>query len=80
MGKLFLVPTPIGNLEDITLRAVRILREADVVLAEDTRTSSVLLKHLGVEKRLTAHHKFNEHATVGPLAARIAVGQNVALV
>ena len=59
MGKLYIVPTPIGNLEDITLRAVRVLKEADVVLAEDTRTTAVLLKHLGIEKRMFAHHKFN---------------------
>ncbi len=65
MGKLYIVPTPIGNLEgNITLRAVRVLKEADVVLAEDTRTTAVLLKHLGIEKRMFAHHKFNEHAAV----------------
>ena len=65
MSKLYIVPTPIGNLDDITLRAVRVLREVDLILAEDTRTSSVLLRHLGIEKRLHAHHKFNEHATPG---------------
>ena len=80
MGKLYIVPTPIGNLEDITLRAVRILREADVVLAEDTRTTSVLLKHLGLEKRMFPHHKFNEHAAVEAVAERIAAGETVALV
>ncbi len=73
MGKLYIVPTPIGNLEDITLRAVRILKEADVVLAEDTRTTAVLLKHLGIEKRMFAHHKFNEHATVRMVADAIAI-------
>ena len=68
MAKLYIVPTPIGNLDDITLRAVNVLREVDFVLAEDTRTTSVLLKHLGIEKRLYSHHKFNEHATVRMVA------------
>ena len=63
MGTLYLVPTPVGNLEDMTFRAIRILREADMVLCEDTRTSSVLLKHFEVQNRLVAHHKFNEHGT-----------------
>ena len=80
MGKLFLVPTPIGNLDDITLRAVRVLREVDLILAEDTRTSSVLLRHLGIEKRLHAHHKFNEHATAAVVAETIAAGRTVALI
>lgn len=80
MAKLFIVPTPIGNLDDITLRAVKILSEADVVLAEDTRTTAFLLRHLGIDKRLFSHHKFNEHATVEMVAARIAAGENVALV
>ena len=61
MAKLYIVPTPIGNLEDITLRALRILREADLILAEDTRTSSVLLKHYEIKARMESHHKFNEH-------------------
>ena len=64
MGTLYLVPTPVGNLEDMTFRAIRILREADMVLCEDTRTSSVLLKHFEVQNRLVAHHKFNEHGTL----------------
>lgn len=64
MGKLYLVPTPIGNLDDITLRAIKVLQMVDIVLAEDTRTTQVLLKHLGLEKRLWSHHKFNEHAAV----------------
>ena len=80
MSKLYIVPTPIGNLEDITLRAIRILKEADFILAEDTRTTSVLLKHLGIEKRLYAHHKFNEHATSASVAESIDEGRTVALV
>ena len=72
MSKLYIVPTPIGNLDDITLRAVRVLREVDLILAEDTRTSSVLLRHLGIEKRLHAHHKFNEHATAANVNASIS--------
>lgn len=80
MAKLFIVPTPIGNLDDITLRAVNVLREVDFVLAEDTRTTSFLLKHLGIEKKLYSHHKFNEHATVRMVAESIAAGRNAALV
>ena len=80
MSKLYIVPTPIGNLDDITLRAVRVLREVDLILAEDTRTSSVLLRHLGIEKRLHAHHKFNEHAAVEAVAQTIVGGQNIALI
>lgn len=80
MAKLYLVPTPIGNLDDITLRAVQVLREVDLILAEDTRTSSVLLRHLGIEKRLQAHHKFNEHATARSIAETIEGGRNVALI
>lgn len=71
MGILYVVPTPVGNLEDITMRAVRILREADFVLAEDTRTSAKLLKHLDIQVPMYSHHKFNEHKTVGSLAERI---------
>lgn len=80
MPKLYIVPTPIGNLEDITLRAIRVLKEVDIILAEDTRTTSFLLKHLGIEKRMFAHHKFNEHAAVESLVTRIAAGENIALV
>ena len=80
MPKLYIVPTPIGNLGDITLRAVEVLREVDFILAEDTRTTSVLLKHLGMEKRLYSHHKFNEHATVRMVAEAIGAGHTVALV
>ena len=75
MAKLYIVPTPIGNLDDITLRAVNVLREVDFILAEDTRTTSVLLKHFGIEKRLQSHHKFNEHATVQAVAETIAAGR-----
>lgn len=80
MPKLYIVPTPIGNLDDITLRAVKVLQQVDMILAEDTRTTSVLLKHLGIEKPLRSHHKFNEHATVGMVAETIAGGRDVALV
>lgn len=80
MAKLYIVPTPIGNLEDITLRALRILREADLVLAEDTRTSSVLLKHYAISAHLESHHKFNEHAKVESVKERILAGHTVALI
>ena len=80
MAKLYIVPTPIGNLEDITLRAIRVLEEVDFILAEDTRTSSVLLKHLHIDKPLRSHHKFNEHATVRAVAEAIEAGKNVALI
>ncbi|MBQ5644516.1 MAG: 16S rRNA (cytidine(1402)-2'-O)-methyltransferase [Bacteroidaceae bacterium] len=81
MGMLYVVPTPVGNLEDITLRAIRILREADFVLAEDTRTSAKLLKHLDIQVPMFSHHKFNEHKTVGSLAERIANSErHVALI
>lgn len=79
-AKLYIVPTPIGNLDDITLRAVKVLREVDFILAEDTRTTQFLLKHLGIEKKLRSHHKFNEHATVDTVAASITAGHDVALV
>ena len=80
MSKLYIVPTPIGNMDDITLRAINVLRDVDFVLAEDTRTTANLLKHLGIEKRLRSHHKFNEHATVQMIAESIAAGHTVALV
>ena len=79
-GKLYIVPTPVGNLEDMTMRAVRVLKEADLILAEDTRTSSVLLKHYGIEGKLQSHHKFNEHGTAAAIKDRILGGLNVALV
>jgi 16S rRNA (cytidine1402-2'-O)-methyltransferase len=80
MGKLYIVPTPIGNLEDVTLRALRILKEVDFILAEDTRTSSVLLRHYQIATRLSSHHKFNEHKTVEHIAERILAGENIALI
>lgn len=80
MAKLYLVPTPIGNLDDITLRAINVLRSVDLILAEDTRTTSFLLRHLGIEKPLRSHHKFNEHATAQLFTETIAAGRDVALV
>ncbi|MGE4586026.1 MAG: 16S rRNA (cytidine(1402)-2'-O)-methyltransferase [Mangrovibacterium sp.] len=80
MGKLYLVPTPIGNLEDISFRAVRILKEADLILAEDTRTSFKLLHHYGITNKLSSHHKFNEHRTTNSIISRIAAGETVALI
>lgn len=79
-GKLYLVPTPIGNLEDITFRAVRILKEADLILAEDTRTSKRLLDHYGIDTPLKSHHIHNEHREVEQLTQRIALGSIIALV
>ena len=80
-GILYIVPTPVGNMEDMTLRAIRILKEADVILAEDTRTSGILLKHFDIQHgALFAHHKFNEHQTVEPLVRRLQAGENVALI
>ncbi len=80
MGKLLLIPTPIGNLEDITLRALRMLKEADLILAEDTRTSSVLLNHYEIHKPLQSFHKFNEHKTLESLIAKLNSGQTIALI
>ena len=80
MAKLIIVPTPVGNLEDITIRAIRILKEADLILAEDTRTTSILLKHYDVQNHLQSHHKFNEHQTVERIAERIKAGENIVLV
>lgn len=79
-GKLYLVPTPIGNLEDITLRAIRILKEADILLAEDTRTSGPLLKHLGIDKKAFAHHQHNEHKATQEIIRFLHSGKNVALI
>lgn len=80
MAKLYLVPTPIGNLEDITLRAIRILKEVDLILAEDTRKTGTLLRHLAIDKKMMSHHAHNEHKTVSMLAERVAAGENIALV
>lgn len=80
MGKLFVVPTPVGNLEDMTFRAVRVLKEVDLILAEDTRTSSVLLKHFEIKKPMMSHHKFNEHKTIEGVVARLEAGENIALI
>jgi len=80
MTKLYIVPTPIGNLEDITLRALRILKEADFILAEDTRTSGKLLKHYEIQSRLQAYHKFNEHKSVAGFIEKIKQSNSVALI
>lgn len=80
MGKLFLVPTPVGNLEDMTFRAVRILKEVDTILAEDTRTSMKVMQHFGIETKMQSHHKFNEHKTSESIAQRIMSGENIALI
>jgi 16S rRNA (cytidine1402-2'-O)-methyltransferase len=80
MSKLYLVPTPIGNLEDITLRAIRILKESDLVLAEDTRKTGILMKRYGIEKKMMAYHSFNEHATLGGIIDKMKQGITIALV
>ena len=80
MGLLYIVPTPVGNLEDMTPRAVRILKEADLVLAEDTRTSGILLKHFDIKNHLMSHHKFNEHGTSASIVERLKAGAVVALI
>ncbi len=80
MAKLFVVPTPVGNLEDMTFRAISVLKQADLILAEDTRTSSVLMQHYDIHVPMQSHHKFNEHETSAQMAEKIAGGLNVALV
>ena len=80
MGKLYLVPTPIGNLKDITLRAIEVLQQADLILAEDTRTSGKLLKHYEIGTPMQSHHMHNEHKTVDAIVARINSGENIALI
>ena len=79
-NKLYIVPTPVGNLEDMTFRAVRVLKEVDCILAEDTRTTGFLLKHFEIKNRMQSHHKFNEHQTVEWIVSRIKGGESVALV
>ncbi len=79
-GKLFIVPTPVGNLDDMTPRAIETLRSCDLILAEDTRTSGVLLKHFGINTPLSSHHKFNEHTTVNAIVTQLISGKNIALV
>ena len=80
MGILYVVPTPVGNMEDITLRALRILKEADLILAEDTRTSGKLLKHYDIHNHLQSHHKFNEHGTSQVVVEKLKAGQTIALI
>ena len=80
MGMLYIVPTPVGNMEDMTFRAIRILKEVDLVLAEDTRTSGILLKHYEINNSLMSHHKFNEHGTSAAIVNRLLAGENVALI
>ena len=81
MGNLYLVPTPVGNMEDMTFRAIRLLKEADLILCEDTRTSGILLKHFDISgQRLMAHHKFNEHGTSAGVVERLKAGENICLI
>ena len=80
MGMLYVVPTPVGNMEDMTFRAIRILNEADLVLAEDTRTSSVLMKHYDIKTHLVSHHKFNEHQTSKGVVEKLKAGMTIALI
>lgn len=77
---LYIVPTPVGNLDDMTIRAINTLKEADLILAEDTRTSSILLKHFDIHTPMQSHHKYNEHSSVKHLAERLAGGENIALI
>ena len=79
-SQLYLVPTPVGNLEDITYRALRILKEVNLVLAEDTRTTGILFKHFDIRTPMASHHKFNEHKTIAQFANRILAGESIALV
>src|SRR5215470_2117016 len=79
-SKLYIVPTPIGNLEDITFRAIRILKEVNLIFAEDTRTTNFLLNHFGIKNQMKSYHKFNEHETVKQIVWRIKTGENIALI
>lgn len=80
MGTLYIVPTPVGNMEDMTLRAIRVLREADLVLAEDTRTSAILMKHYDIKTHMQSHHKYNEHGTTASIISRLKAGETIALI
>ena len=80
MGKLYIVPTPIGNLEDITLRAIKVLKEVDLILAEDTRTSGKLLKHFEISTQMQSHHMHNEHKMVNRIVERLKSGETIALI
>lgn len=80
MGKLYIIPTPIGNLEDMTFRAIRLLKEVDLILAEDTRTTSFLLKHFEIQNKMQSYHKFNEHKTISHIIDRLNAGENIGLV
>ena len=79
-GKLYIVPTPVGNLGDMAPRALEVLRSASLILAEDTRTSGVLLKHFGISVPMASHHKYNEHDDLDPIINRISAGENIALI
>ena len=80
MAKLYIVPTPIGNLDDITLRAIKVLDDVDLILCEDTRRSKKLLNHLGIKSQLRSHHKFNEHKEVKVIVNKIKEGNNIAVI
>lgn len=80
MGKLYIIPTPVGNLEDMTFRAIRLLKEVSLILAEDTRTTGILLKHFEIQNKMQSYHKFNEHKAVSHIVERLNAGENIALV
>ena len=80
MGKLYIIPTPVGNLEDMTFRAVRLLKDAALILAEDTRTTGILLKHFDIQNKMQSYHKFNEHKAVSHIVDRLNAGEDIALV
>lgn len=80
MGKIYIVPTPVGNLDDMSPRAVEVLRKVSLILAEDTRTSAVLMRHFDIRTPMASHHKYNEHSTVGPILDRVEAGEDIALV
>ncbi|MBD8347457.1 MULTISPECIES: 16S rRNA (cytidine(1402)-2'-O)-methyltransferase [unclassified Dysgonomonas] len=80
LGKLYIIPTPVGNLEDMTIRAIRLLKEVDLILAEDTRTTGFLLKHFEIQNKMQSYHKFNEHKTISHIIDRLSAGENIGLV